>query len=386
MGRVTPLVPPPHAASGSTPSGRAPDLVLDETRTLTIGAQIGRGSMATVYRAILNGAYGVRREVALKLFDVIASDECDDVMSMVASAARDAACVRHPNVVELYDFGLASPVQPFFLVELVEGRTLAALLDATRRAHARVAPDLALFIGIEIAEALTGARTASRPDGMRLNLTHGELATCDVMLSLDGEVKVTDFGLAAASRAASVVRSVGSLARRMAALAPEVARGGVGDARSDVFSLGVLLREMLLGPRFPATIGDARVMQLARDGVVVGGVFEPQIAPELRLLIDRAIDRDPARRFPHARALGDELRHIALAMGVGDGRAFLRHALPHAFDDDERTGEHDAHVHVSAPSYPEPDRFARLRGLPESGTFGVADDAADADEESGTSD
>jgi len=368
MGRVTPLIPPPQR-----------DIVLDDVRSLTVGSQVGRGSMATVYRATLNAAFGVRRVVALKIFDVVATDEYETVLSTLGRAARDAACVRHPNVVALHEFGLATPVQPFIVSELVEGRTLAELLDAQQRQRHRMALDLALFIGIEIAEALNGARVAATVDGMRLNLVHGELAPSDVLLSYNGEVKVTDFGIAAAARVASTVRSVSALARRVCVLAPEVARGEVGDARSDVFSLGVLLREMMLGPRFPASVTDSQAMRLAREGAVVGSVFEPQLLPELREVIDRAVEREPSRRYPHAGALGYELRRIALAMGVGDGRTFLRHALPRAFAadafDDEPTGELvDGRMRSSQPSRSERtselDRFARLREIPESGKFG----------------
>jgi hypothetical protein len=142
---------------------------------------------------------------------------------------------------------------------------------------------------------------------------------------------------------------------------------------------------MLLGPRFPPTVSDTQAMALAREGAVLGGVFEPQIVPELRLVIERALEREPSRRYPHAGALAYELRHIALAMGVGDGRAFLRHALPRAFasDDDERTGELDstARVRTPTPSSADVDRFARLRGEVESGTFELADAGDDEDEE-----
>lgn len=380
MGRATPLIPPPQR-----------HIALDDVRTLAISSQLGRGSMATVYRGVIDGGFGVRRAVALKLFDVVASDEHESVMETLASAARDAACVRHPNVVSLEDFGLLSPIQPFVVLELVEGRTLAQLLDAYEASRQRVPLDIALFVGAEIAEGLAGARLATSPDGMRLGIVHGELSPTDVLLSWNGEVKVGDFGIAAAARAASTVRSVGALARRVRALAPEVARGAFGDARSDVFSLGVMLREMMLGPRFPPSVTDSQAIVLAREGTVVESLFEPQLAPELRAVLDRAVERDPARRFPHAGALAYDLRRVALAMGVGDGRSFLRHAMPNVFRadgwDDEPTGEliDGRPSRSSRPSAPsrESDRFARLREPPESGTLLRGSKWGSDDEEDG---
>jgi serine/threonine-protein kinase len=292
--------------------------------------------------------------------------------------------VRHPNVVRIEDFGLAGPAQPYTVVELVEGRTLSKLLASFAKRRERIPTDVALFIGSEIAEALAGARLASTPEGMRLGVVHGDLSPCDVLLSWHGEVKVCDFGVAVAARAASSVRSVRALARRVSFLAPEVARGQVGDARSDVFSMGIILREMLVGPRFPSFVTEQQALGWAREGIVHTSIFEPQLPSAVQCIVARALEKDPANRFPHAGALGYELRRVALAMGVGDGRSFLRSALARVFaedTEDEPTGE----VHLPTP-LPRPsglvDRFARLRGdgTPESGTLPIAGDVDEDDD------
>jgi len=330
--------------------------------------------MATVYRGVIEGSFGVARTVAVKVFDVIASDEYEAVLSALARAAQRTACVRHPNVLRVEDFGLVGPAQPYTVEELVEGRSLARFAAQVARRHERLPLDISLFIGAEVAEALAGARLACSPDGVRLGLVHGELSSCDVLISWHGEVKVGDFGVSVSARAASSVRSTRALARRVRALAPEVARGQLGDARSDVFSLGVMLREMMVGPRFPRIVSDAEALVWARDGVVHQSLFEPQLPQALQAILTRAVERDPAHRYPHAGALGYELRRVALAMGVVDGRAFLSSALSRAFGDDraddaddEVTGEMQTTLPPRVPA-PRPsgvgmvDRFARLRG------------------------
>ncbi|HEY8042019.1 MAG TPA: serine/threonine-protein kinase [Polyangiaceae bacterium] len=368
MARATPLIPPPQT-----------DIPLGDGRSVRIGAQVGRGSMATVYRGVYESGFALTRTVAVKVFDVIASDEHDAVLASLASASRRSACVRHPNVVRVEDFGLLGPAQPYAIEELVEGRTLSTLMAQCARRRERVTLDLALFLGIEIAEALAGARLASSPEGVRLGVVHGELSTSDVLLSWQGEVKVSDFAVAAAARAASMVRSVRGLARRVRALAPEVARGQIGDARSDVFSLGVILREMLVGPRFPPFVSDSEALAWAREGIVHQSMFEPHLPPPLHALLARSLERDPMRRYPHAGALGYDLRRVALTMGVGDGRWVLRNALARAFgeagadDEDEVTGE----MRLPRPSGVV-DRFARLRG------DGLDSDGVPAAMESGT--
>src|SRR5262249_54852016 len=142
-----------------------------------------------------------------------------------------------------------------------------------------------------------------------------------------GEVKVCDFGVGHASRWGTGVRPLRAIATRAATMAPEIARGRSGDTRSDVFSLGLILREMLIGPRFPPGLAEAQALEHARDGFVPPTFFELQLPREVREILARALELEPSRRFPHATALAYELRRVALSMGVGDGRMFLRHAL-----------------------------------------------------------
>jgi serine/threonine protein kinase len=349
MGRPTPLIPPPRT-----------DIPVGDGRYVHVGRQLGRGSMATVYRGAYRGPFHLARAVAVKVFDVLASDEHEAVLASLTAALRRGACVSHPNVVRVEDVGFVAPAQPYAVVELVDGRTLERFASQLGNRGERVPLDLGLFIGAEVAEALAGARLASSLEGVRLALVHGELSSRDVLLSRHGEVKVSDFGVATAARAASSVRTLRSLALRVRAFAPEVARGQTGDARSDVFSLGVLLRELLVGPRFPGFVSDSEALAWARDGVVHQGMFEPHLPAPLRAILTRALERDPSRRYPHAGAFGAELRRIALTMGVGDGRTFLRAALGRVFAEDEQE-EVTSELRLPRPSGVL-DRFAKLRG------------------------
>jgi serine/threonine-protein kinase len=311
-----------HFATPTTP----PSAVLDlGDRRVRLDACLGQGSVASVYRAVLESAFGVRKPVACKIFGVVASEEEDHVLDALGNAVRRASCVRHPNVVDVFEMGLATLDRaPFILSELVQGATLRQLLDAMTRRRGRMPLDLALFVGIEVAEALSGARTAKGPEGLQLGVAHLDLGARDVLLSWHGEVKVKDFEIGCERQGASSVRSLSSLARRADTMAPEVAHGGEGDARSDVFSLGIILREMLIGPRFVRGTGDAEALKLAREGFVQPITFEPHLPEEVRRVLNRALELEPERRYPHAGSMAYDLRRVALGLGVGDARVFLK--------------------------------------------------------------
>jgi serine/threonine protein kinase len=322
MGRVAPFHPPPRRR-----------ILLEGSRPLQIAEAIGRGSAATVYRAVVEGENGLRRVVALKIFDVVTTDERESVLPRLARVARHAAYVRHPNVVETYEFGTLEVAQPYFVNALVEGKSLETLMDGYAQSGQRMPLDLGLFIGTEVAEALLGARLATAPDGQPVGVVHGDLSPRDVLLSWHGEVKVSDFGVSRAVGAASTVQRLATLARRAAAIAPEVAQGHKGDARSDVFSLGVLIHEMLVGPRFPVGMHESERLERARDGYVHTTGFGPQLSEDIRAILQRALAVDPNHRFPHVGGLAYELRRAAMALGVGDGRVFLRTAVQTVLDE-----------------------------------------------------
>lgn len=311
---------------------------------MTLGATIGRGSVATVHRATVEGSYRVRRPVAVKVFDVPTSEDRDLVVTALARAARHAACVDHPNVVATYEFNVHQETHPFIVTELVEGRSLGALIDAFAAVNRRMPLDLALFIATEVAEGLSGARDARTHDGPFLNMVHADLSTREVLLSHFGEVKVGDFGIGSAVRPGSGVRTIRALARRAATMAPEIANGHKGDGRSDVFSLGIIVREMLLGPRFPANTADTNALEFARDGFVQMKILDPQLPEPLASILKRAIEIDPADRYPHASAMAYDLHRASLSMGVADARFFLRQAMHDMLaprQDEEATEEID---------------------------------------------
>lgn len=306
-------------------------------RSVRLGAVLGKGSGCTVYRGELITASGVRRKVAAKVFSAVSSDDADQVFDSLLTTARRTACVDHPNVVQIHEC-LDWRGQPCLITELVDGISLADLQYEYASTNRRMPLDLALFIAAEVAEALAGARVARGPDGYQLGMVHHSLCAREVLLSWRGEVKVTDFEMSNARAATSSIRSLRQLAARAAAMAPEVAQGLEADARSDVFAFGVLLYELLIGPRFPSNVTNTEAMKLAREGYVEPQTFKPNLPPGALAIIQRCLEVNPELRYPNAVALAYDLRRVILALGVGDGRYFLRRALEHEFAERAEAG------------------------------------------------
>jgi len=310
-------------------------------RELELETSIASGASAAVWRARLRSAHDVLRPVAVKIWKPTATEEHEHMLDALVAATRRVACVKHPNVVETYECGEWNG-HPYLVMELVEGATLQAMHGAYRRTGRRMPLDLALFVATEVAEGLSGARLARDADGVALGVVHGALGMRDVLLSVRGEVKVVDFETCLLGSASSSVRSLRAIAGRIIGMAPEVAHGSPPDARADVFSLGVLLRELLVGPRFPSPLSQADALALAREGYVEPLTFQPHLPRGLAEVLERSLEVDPGQRYANASRLAYDLRREAMFLGVGDGRAFLRGALARELLVDYEGASHDA--------------------------------------------
>ncbi len=302
-------------------------LPLGDGRFVQLSHLIGRGSTSTVYRGALGGLGGVERPVAVRLYVPSASEERDVVNTSIRDVLRSVSRVHHPNVVGTFDFVLLG-AQAFAVHELVDGASLDTLTTHMSERGTRLPLDIAIYIAVEVVEALHGARVGKDPTtGRRLGLVHLGLTGREILLSRHGEVKVGDFGATLIRGASSGVRNLQAVGRRARWMAPEVARGEGGDERSDVFSAGMMLRELLLGPRFPEATGGSDAVALAREGWVQPLCFQPQLPEPLLNVVRRAIEIEPDARFPNATSMLFDLRRVALELGVGDARFFLRRLL-----------------------------------------------------------
>ncbi|HEX6520622.1 MAG TPA: PASTA domain-containing protein [Streptosporangiaceae bacterium] len=259
-----------------------------------VAARIAHGGMATVYQAMDNR---LDRQVALKVMHAeLARD--DEFVRRFIGEAKSVARLSHQNVVAVYDQGADGPFL-YLAMEYVPGQTLKQVL----RARGRFSPAAALDIMTGVLDGL-GAAHAS-------GIVHRDVKPENVLITTDGRVKVADFGLARANAAAGHTRS-GMIIGTVAYLAPEQVTGEFpAGPRSDVYSAGVLLYELLTG-RQPF-IGETPISvayQHVNEDVPAPSAIVPGIPAAVDRLVLAATDRDPTRRFADAAAFGRAIRQI----------------------------------------------------------------------------
>jgi serine/threonine-protein kinase len=306
----------------------SPVVTLSDGRSIALLEELGRGSSGIVYRGLVQSGWGLRRPVAVKVFALGPELSHDEAMHHLARTAQRAASIRHPSVVQVFEVDHTDelgdePSSPFMVTELVEGESLASIVETWRAEGMRVPIDFATVVTLRAAEALGAALFTDGVDGALTDLVHGDLSPRQILISNQGEVRLADFGQFAFTSGASHVRS----RARLAYTAPEVACGGLPDARSDVFALGVILHELLVGPRFAANTNTQDAVRMVRDGHLHMNVLEPNLPRTLRDVIERATERNPLDRYPHARAMAFDLRREMLRLGLCDTQTCVRHAI-----------------------------------------------------------
>jgi len=313
---------PKHIIEGallSALSGRDPELEKYE-----LIEEIGHGGMATVYRA---RDKRLGREVAVKVIHRHLREN-QEVAARFVSEARAVAKVKHPSIVEVYDVSDTDEPERYLVQELVRGTTLRELL--TRRGF--LPAEIAAAIGVEIGSALEHAHG--------LGVIHRDVKPENVLLELPTEaqteaesalvprVKITDFGIAKLLDVQGVT-STGQVLGSPAHMAPEQIEGGDVSACADVFGLGVLLYEAMVGKLPFDGKNPAQVLRRVLDGAFTpADRARPTVGSALSQIVSKALARDVGDRYPSARALTDALKAELGKLGFAEPRrevfAFLR--------------------------------------------------------------
>ncbi len=265
---------------------------------------LGQGGMATIYRAT-DSQLG--RDVAVKILRPEYGRDPDFVARFRAEA-QAVASLSHPNVVQVHDFGM-DPVGPYIVMGYVDGEDLATLLRRT----GPLQPRQAARIVAESARALAAAHSRG--------IIHRDVKPGNIMLAQDGRVQMTDFGIARAISDAQMTLP-GTTLGSVHYFSPEQARGEPATERSDIYSLGIVLFELLTGRR-PFEGDSAASIAMARlsGPAPMPSNFRAGIPLELEAIDRKALALDPADRFVSANAMADAIEHWLAGRSAGVGGA-----------------------------------------------------------------
>lgn len=262
---------------------------------------IGRGGMAEVWSGL---DLRLDRMVAVKRLRVdLATDPT--FQARFQREAQSAAALNHPNIVSVYDTGeqVDSPsgiAVPYIVMELVEGHTLKEILKDGRR----IVPEKALEFTMGVLDALGYSH--------RNGIVHRDIKPANVMITPTGQVKVMDFGIArAVADTSATMTQTAAVIGTAQYLSPEQARGETVDARSDIYSSGCLLYELLTGR--PPFIGDSPVSvayQHVREAPVPPSQLDPEITPGMEAITLKALAKDPADRYQSAREMREDIARL----------------------------------------------------------------------------
>ncbi len=269
---------------------------------------LGVGGMATVYLAELASEDGSTRRVALKKPHAFLAQDAA-TLAVLEDEAQLGACIRHPNVVGVIE--LVRGDEPALVMEWVDGVDLAALVRAAQASGRPLPVDVAAAVARDMLSGLHAAHDSRRADGLALDIVHRDVSPQNVLVGLDGIVRVADFGVAKAAWRQQHTEQ-GSVKGKLGYLAPEQL-GGRCDRRADVYGVGAVLWELLTGTRLRT--GDGVEMLVA---ILNGHVAAPSTiaaaAAALDSVVMRALERCPEERFATAAAMVEAIdRAIVVA-------------------------------------------------------------------------
>jgi eukaryotic-like serine/threonine-protein kinase len=268
------------------------------------------GGMATLYLARRHGAAGFSRLVALKMIHPHMLEQ-PAFVEMFVDEARICSQISHPNVVHVEEFGVIDGVH-YLVMEFIDGCSVSELLQVCGRRRRRLDPEFAARVIMQVARGLHAAHETCDQDGEPLDVVHRDISPSNILLSIDGNAKLIDFGIARARNRLSETQAGVTLKGKYKYVAPEQATRGPVDRRCDVFSLGVVFWEMLVGrPLFPDDSYVTLFNRLQRTDVEPPSAVNPDVPGVLDPIVLAMLQHDPAGRPTTA---ADVERRIAAAL------------------------------------------------------------------------
>ncbi len=266
--------------------------------------------MAEVFRAVMPGAQGFKQTLVVKRI-IAERAHTSDFVDMFVQEARIGALLNHPNIVQVFDFGTVGD-DYFLAMEYLRGHDVLAVMKKLH-GQGRVFPvPVASFVAHEVAACLGYAHALTSADGKRLNIVHRDVSPSNIMCLRTGGVKLLDFGIAKVFGEASVEHTQHGLFKgKLAYVPPERIKNAPLDGRGDLFALGVVLWEMLVGRRLFRGKDELETLTNVMEKVVPPpSSLNPDVPASLDRIVMQAIARDPDARYQTGQEMADDLDEV----------------------------------------------------------------------------
>lgn len=293
--------------------------------------KIGSGGMAEIFKAVTRGAGDFQKVVVIKRILLGYSRDAEFV-KMFTEEARITAPLQHANIVSIYEFDKVDE-QYYLAMELVNGRDLQRVMARANKLQRSIPDEIVLYIVSEICKALWYAYNARDAYGNDLKIIHRDVSPSNILISYEGEVKVTDFGVAKAATSSGGETGGGVLKGKLGYMSPEQVLGRELDHRSDIFALGVILFEALTLKRMFLGRTDLQTLINIRDADVEKRLSRhPEIELGVGEILKKAMAKDPVKRYRNAIEFQTDIQDLLfgkqLRVGQGELAAFMKVLFP----------------------------------------------------------
>ncbi len=306
----------------------------NEIEGYEILGMMARGGMAEIYKAKKKGVKGFEKIIVIKKI-LSGYGEDDKYIEMFVDEAKIAAELTHPNIVQIYDFGKKDDFY-FIAMEYVEGKDLRLILNKLLEKSAILDEYLSIHITIKILEALSYAHSATDSKGISLEIVHRDISPPNILISYSGEVKLTDFGVSKASIKSHQTLS-GALKGKLLYMSPEQAKAEKNiDNRSDIYSVGIILFELLTGKKLFSGLTEMEVLKKVQAGKIIKpSEINRNIDPDLENIILRAVSAKKSNRYQNATQMIAALEnYLYINYNHAPTQAHLQHKMVNLFNDE----------------------------------------------------
>lgn len=296
-----------------------------------LSAEIAAGGMAVVYRGKLVGVDGFEKDFAIKKI-LPAWSSNPDFVRMLVDEAKVLVPLKHDNIVQVFELGFESGSH-FLVMEYVDGFDLRRLIKRLKEKQRDLPLKLFCYVAVEICQGLEFAHSRKDANGHPLGLVHRDISPQNILVSSEGHVKITDFGIAKIP-GKSLETQAGLLKGKFSYMSPEQAMGKAVDEQTDVFALGALLFEMITGAKAFDGDNDFVIWEKVKTAAVA---WPAGLDPALRNVLAKALDADKSKRFASVRELRRDIEKISDALPDRAEAFDLKLLIVSLFGDEVRT-------------------------------------------------